>query len=403
MSKAPLQAIERFKAARFGMFIHYGLYSQLGRREWAMHYERIPAKEYATLADQFNPTKLDVSDWLHLAKATGMQYACLTTRHHDGFCLFDTATTDFNSVKTAAHRDLVHEFVDACRAHDILPCLYYSVANWSDPAWVAGPAGDPSGWQRFVEEAHAQLRELMTNYGDITYLFYDGCPPPEAWRGTEINAEIRGLQPDILISNRCQLEEDVESAENHLISDPGNVWECCMTMNESWGYNAGDPLWKTAHQLVQKMMACVHDGGNFMLNIGPRGDGSLEAAALERLKVIGGWMQRNAEFLAATTPHPFNYADRKLSASHDNTAYFGLHFYGGADTVIGGIANRVLAVSVLGTDESVAFRQEADRLFVDGLPARSPDPVFTVLKIVLDGEPRTVPHPLDNAPGKFEF
>jgi alpha-L-fucosidase len=214
--KAPATAIERFLNNRFGLFIHYGLYSVLNRREWAMYYERIPVEEYRKLADAFHPDSLDVADWVKLAKDTGMKYACFTTRHHEGFCLFDTACADFNSVKTAARRDLVREFVEACRAHDIRPTLYYSVADWSDPGYTGGSERRPAEWPRFVETVHAQLRELMTNYGEIDYLFYDGCPDPADWDAAGINAALRELQPNLLISDRCQLDEDVASSEDQV-------------------------------------------------------------------------------------------------------------------------------------------------------------------------------------------
>ena len=221
--KAPNTAIERFRNNRFGMFIHYGLYSLLNRREWAMYYERIPVDEYRKLADQFHPEKLDVADWVKLAKESGAKYICLTTRHHEGFCLFETATTAFNSVKTAAKRDFVREFLEACRAEDMRPALYYSVADWSDAGYTGGPKVCPVEWQRYVDTAHAQLRELMSNYGQIDYLFYDGCPDPADWGAAEINAELRQLQPDLLISDRCQLDEDVASSENHVRSH-SKVW-----------------------------------------------------------------------------------------------------------------------------------------------------------------------------------
>ncbi|MBI4024433.1 MAG: alpha-L-fucosidase, partial [Verrucomicrobia bacterium] len=243
--KAPEKFIRWFREARYGMFIHFGLYSILGRHEWALCYERIPFEEYRKLARRFNPKHLDVRAWADLARKSGMRYACLTTRHHEGFALFDTQASDFNSVNSPARRDLVREYVEACRNTGLGVGLYYSVADWGDPGFLAGPRRDPKAWKRFVRIVHEQLRELMTRYGRVDYLFYDGCPPPKTWGCATINAEIRRLQPHILISSRCGLDEDVISAEGHTISDPGKLWESCLTTNSSWGYNYGDDDWKT--------------------------------------------------------------------------------------------------------------------------------------------------------------
>jgi len=178
MGKAPETSRSWFREARFGLFIHYGLFSLLGRHEWALSYERIPFDEYRTLINRFNPERLDMREWVRLARDAGMRYLCLTTRHHEGFALFETAASAFSSVRSPAGRDLIREYVDACREVDMGVGLYYSVADWGDPGFVAGPQRDAEGWRRFVDVAHTQLRELMTNYGEIQYLFYDGCPPP---------------------------------------------------------------------------------------------------------------------------------------------------------------------------------------------------------------------------------
>lgn len=395
LTKASPFAVERYRKARFGMFIHWGLYSLLGRHEWAMCYERIPFSEYKPLAKRFNPVGLDMADWVDTAKNSGMGYMCLTTRHHEGFCLFDTTTSEFNSVKTTAGRDFVREFVDACRAGGILPCLYYSVANWSDPRFVNGPKNDPAGWQGFVDEAQEQLRELMTNYGPIAYLFYDGCPrPPELWGALEINEEIRRLQPDMLISDRSQLDADVRSAEQQLIGDPGKPWECCMTMNESWGYNPGDRNWKTPRQIVQKMLQAIHEGGNFLLNVGPGPEGAFEPEAKALLEQVGRWVGRNRSIFGALDPHPFDYADQKLSAGDGNTVYVPLHHYHGPHTTIAGIGNQVESIRLLADGRDVTFEQKGCRVFVTGLPEESADPLYTVLVLELDGKPKGVPHPL---------
>lgn len=399
--KAPSAAIERFRNNRFGMFIHYGLYSLLNRREWAMYYERIPVAEYRKLAEQFHPETLDVADWVKLAKETGAKYICLTTRHHEGFCLFDTALTDFNSVKTAAKRDFVREFVDACRAQDIRPALYYSVADWSDAGYTGGPEKSPVEWRRYVETALAQLRELMSNYGVIDYLFYDGCPDPADWGAKEINAELRKLQPDLLISDRCQLDEDVASSENHTGSH-NKPWECCMSTNNSWGCNYGDIYWKRASDIVNTLATCMHNGGNFLLNMGPLADGSVQHKDRILFEEVGGWVERNKEAVFGTLPNPFNFCDQKLSCYCGTIAYTAYYFWHGPETVIAGVGNQVKRVRLLATGEQIVFRQSGARVMLVGLPEMRPD-ILPVIAMELDGAPRGVENPFKCGTAKFVF
>jgi alpha-L-fucosidase len=400
-NKAPKHAVERFRNNRFGMFIHYGLYSLLNRREWAMYYERIPVNEYRKLAARFKPDRRKIEDWVLLAKQAGMKYMCLTTRHHDGFCLFDTAETDFNSVRTAAGRDLVKEFVVACRKHELRPALYYSVANWSDPGFTDGPEKNPEGWKRFLQIAYAQLKELMTNYGPIDYLFYDGCPSPEDWQGAELNRELRQLQPELLISDRCQLDEDVASSENHLGAHK-KPWECCMTTNESWGCNYGDIHRKSAFELIKSLATCMHNGGNFLLNMGPLADGSIHPEDRRLFGEIGAWVKRNAEAVYGTTACPFNYCDYKLSCARGNTAYIAFHFYCGPETVVAGIGNQVKNIRLLATGEEIAFNQDGNRIFMTGLPKKWPD-IMPVVALELDGPPQGVLNPYQCGKTKFVF
>lgn len=404
LSKAPRSSLRWFRKARYGMFIHYGLFSLLGRHEWAMCYERIPFAEYRPLIRRFRPRRDCVRDWIALAREAGMRYACLTTRHHEGFALFDTRVSDFNSQNSPTGRDLVREYVEACRKAKIGVGLYYSVADWGDAGYVAGPRKDPPGWRRFVRVVHEQLRELMTNYGKVDYLFYDGCPPPKTWRCAQINAEIRRLQPDILISDRCGLSEDVLSAEGYTITaDPGKPWETCITSNgtSSWGYNHGDPDWKSPRQTILHLMTCAHNGGNFLFNFGPRADGGVPPQAARLLRQTGAWLKRNGEAVYGTDPHPFDYVDWKLSTGRDKRVYIPLHYYHGAETVVAGIGNRVRNARVLFTGQRIRFRQEGDRVFLTGLPRRSPDPYLTVMALDLVGRPRGVPNPLLGSNTKY--
>jgi len=400
-TKAPAHAIKRYQDNRFGMFIHYGLFSLIARREWSMYYERIPVEEYHKLIDQFNPSESCVEEWVVLAKQSGMKYACLTTRHHEGFCLFDTATTDFNSMKSPVKRDLVREFVDVCRKHEIRPALYYSVGNWADSGYTNGPEKDPEGWRFFVDVAHTQLKELMSSYGPIDYLFYDAAPEPDSWDVSGINDALRELQPDLLISDRSRIPEDVASSEGHTGSHD-KPWECCMTMNDSWGANAGDSHYKTAHDIAVTLATCMHNGGNMLLNIGPLADGSVHPQEHSLLDELGAWVRRNSEAVYGTTKAPFNFHDYKLSCARGSTAYIAFHFYSGSKTVLGGVGNRVKKIRILASGQEIGFKQDGDRLFLTGLPEVSPG-LIPVVALELDGEPVGIPNPYESKKTKFVF
>ena len=385
-------AAKRFVDWKYGMFIHYGLYSIIGRGEWVMCKERIPYKEYSKLAEKFKPDRNCVHEWIKLAKNSGMKYACFTARHHDGFCLFDTKTTDYNSVRTACGRDLVREFVDSCRTAGLGIGIYYSVGSWEDHGFIAGPENKEL-WKEFVEKDHAQLRELMSNYGHIDYLFYDGCPPPETWNASGINAEIRKLQPEIMISSRCGTDEDVASSENHLGAHPG-VWESCYTLNNSWGYNRFDSEWKTARQVVKMLTAVAHNGGNFLLNVGPEANGTIQAEAVKVIEEVGQWLQINGESVYGTSPSPFNYIDQEISTAGNDAVYISLHADYGPEKLITGIANTVNSITLLDTNENVDFIQKEGRIFLKGLSYPKPGAMPRVLKLELSAPPKGVINPI---------
>ncbi|MCX8183670.1 MAG: alpha-L-fucosidase, partial [Crenarchaeota archaeon] len=215
--------------ARFGMFIHWGLYAIPARGEWVMYCERIPKNEYARLAQKFNPKRFDADKWVELAKQAGARYMVLTTRHHDGFCLWDSSVSDFTSVKTAARRDFVAEYVEACRKAGMRIGFYYSLLDWRWPAYWDGPEKNPEGWKEFRNYVHAQVRELLTNYGKIDILWYDGGWPhsPDAWGSEQLNAMVRSLQPEIIINNRSGLPGDFDTPEQR-IEVSHRPWEACM-------------------------------------------------------------------------------------------------------------------------------------------------------------------------------
>src|SRR5882724_3040826 len=281
--------------AKFGMFIHWGLYSTLGRHEWAMENEGIPVIEYEKLAPNFKPVPNAARAWAQLAKRAGMKYMVMTTKHHEGFCNFDTKLTDYCAPKQGPGRDLVREYVDAARAEGLRVGFYYSLMDWHHPDG-ARCATDESARKRFVAYTHGLIRELMTNYGKIDVLWYDVSWPldVQGWESEKMNEMVFQLQPEIIVNNRNKLEGDFSTPEQTIVAETGGrAWESCMTLNDSWGYQKADDNWKTSKTIVRNLISCARDGGNYLLNIGPKPDGSIPEESVRVLTEVGSWMQTN--------------------------------------------------------------------------------------------------------------
>ena len=261
--------------ARFGMFIHWGLYSVIGQHEWAMEVEGIPVAQYQLLAKHFTPKPHAAREWAKLAKRAGQKYMVMTTKHHEGFCNFETKLTNYCAPKQACGRDLVAEFVEAARAEGLRVGFYYSLMDWHHPDG-ARCLTDEAARVRFVEYTHGLIRELMTQYGKIDVLWYDVDWPlsAEQWESEKMNKMVFQLQPDIIVNNRNGLPGDFTTPEQEINpAKAGRAWETCMTMNESWGYQKADNDWKSPETIVRNLAVCAHDAGNYLLNIGPKPDG----------------------------------------------------------------------------------------------------------------------------------
>ena len=304
------QRIKWFREARFGMFVHFGMYSVLGRGEQILSRDLMPLAEYEPYAQQFNPPSGWADGLARQAVDAGMKYIVLTTRHHDGYCLFDTATTDFNAARTGPGRDLIAEYVDAARKAGLKVGLYYSLMNWRWRGfWDAEKYLDEL--PRITDEAHAQVRELMSNYGTIDILWYDVpavpgrrvpgqwngdavCSPAEFWRSQDLNAMVRELQPAILINNRSGIDQDFRTPEQSISPQEEGAWETCMTLNyrPGWGYLKHSMANKTSAEVLYNMVDAVRLGGNFLFNVGPGPDGSLDSRERRVLTDVGRWMNR---------------------------------------------------------------------------------------------------------------
>jgi len=325
-----------FRDAKFGMFIHFGLYSQLKRGEWVMHQDAIPAAKYADLAQQFAPAPGCAREWARLAKRAGMRYVVFTTKHHDGFSLFDTKLTAYNSVTTGG-RDYVREVVEAFRAEGLRVGLYFSLGDWHYPAYAAVTSGDSSQQGPLREFIHGQVCELLTQYGKIDLLWYDGAFYDDKYLSAEIldatglNAMARELQPDILINERAGTEEDYVTCENECKPAPYGVdWEMCTCINDIWGYAEHDYNYKTVNQLIFLLVNCATQGGNLLLNIGPRSDGSVPEAQVERLEAVGAWLRTHGEALYGIERLPKAFSGNGRVTQKDGKLYFHTLYWPGS-------------------------------------------------------------------------
>lgn len=374
--------------AKFGMFIHWGLYSTLSRHEWVMENEGIPVSEYEKLAPNFKPVPNAARAWAQLAKRAGMKYMVMTTKHHEGFCNFDTKLTDYCAPKQGPGRDLVREYVEAARAEGMRVGFYYSLMDWHHPDG-ANCKNDEAARRRFVDYIHGQVKELVTNYGKLDVLWYDVAWPLDAkgWESVEMNTMVRKLQPDIIINNRSKIPEDFDTPEQRIEASQNRPWESCMTLNDSWGYHAADSNWKSPTTVIRNLVTCARDGGNYLLNIGPKPDGTIPEESVRILSAVGDWMSKNGATIRESgtcQPRRGNYLSFTRKG---NTLYAHVHYWPGETVVIGNLLNKVLSARMFATGEPVKFQQDDFRIKLIGLPKKAPD-LVTTFALELDGEPK---------------
>ncbi len=372
-----------FNERRYGLFIHWGPYSVAGRGEWIKNRELIPDDEYTELyVKNFRAEKFDPDKWMEYARKWGFGYAVLTSRHHDGFALWDSKVNPYNSVQLGPKRDIVAEYLSAVRKAGLKAGLYYSPANWSHPDYPGYHFRDWPGegdWkseecrQRFIEYYRAELKELLTNYGKIDYLWFDGCIP-ENIDGEETIKMIRLLQPEILINNRLGVPYDVKVCEQ-TVNPPKEqtLWEACMTLNQNWGYHAGDHRWKTPEDVIHLLLQCAQDGGNLLLNIAPESDGTIPAESIKILDEAGKWLSGSREAVENTERHGFswNCTGRPITVKKGKIY---LHFIldPGETFCWGELASPVNCAYWLDSGETVKFEQRGERLFLHGLKHHPP-------------------------------
>lgn len=383
--------VQWFSEARFGLFIHWGLYSVLGRGEWLFNRERWEMSDYEKLADQFTTEHYDPKAWAQMAKDAGMRYAVLTTKHHEGFCLWDSKTCAFNSVNSAAKRDLVGEYVTAFRDAGLKVGFYYSLGDWRNPDWAAGFNGDESAYHRFMQYTRDLIDELMTNYGKIDILWYDlpQCYTALQWQAVDLNHHIRNLQPDILINNRAYTSEDFGTPEQHIAAAPvGRLWESCMTLNEHWGYCPHDHDYKSPADVAANLAQVASGGGNLLLNVGPTPQGIIPTESQQILKQVGMWLQRNGESVYdASDRHGLMFNLFGPITAKGNNLYLHLKNYWGKQVIVGGLTPNVISARILGNNTPLQVQRHKHQTIISGLPDTSPDEVLTVIHLTLDGKP----------------
>ncbi|TFH34384.1 MAG: alpha-L-fucosidase, partial [Bacteroidia bacterium] len=319
--------LDWWREARFGMFIHWGLYSvpagewdgETNHAEWIRTTAQIPLETYDRFIGEFNPVNFNADEWVAIAADAGMKYIVITSKHHDGFCLFDSGYTDFDVMSTPFKRDIMSELSEACRKRGIEICWYHSIMDWHHPdylprrQWETDRPAEGADFNRYIDYMKGQLAELLTNYGEIGVLWFDG-EWESTWThemGQDLYGYVRGLQENIIINNRVdkgragmqgltiegEYKGDFGTPEQEIPAKglPGIDWESCMTMNDHWGYNSYDNNWKSATDLIRKLSDIASKGGNFLLNVGPEPDGTFPDQSVMLLKEIGDWMDVYSE------------------------------------------------------------------------------------------------------------
>ena len=395
-----------FQQARFGMFIHYGLYSGLegywknnavkGIGEWILKHAEIPVKEYQQLAKNFNPVQLNPEAWVKLAKETGMKYIVLTTKHHDGFALFDSEHY-FNVVdSTPYEKDIVAQFVKACNKHGLKLGFYYSQnQDWTYPGaqgnnWDSEYSYSKEGFEYYMKsKAIPQIKELLTKYGEIDMIWFD---TPYKMTKEESQAFLnisKQLQPQIIVSGRIgnELGDYIQMEDNSLPKTrQESAWEVPVTMNHTWAYKRDDNNWKSTKYLLWQLTHSVAMNGNYLLNIGPKGDGSVPQASLDTLQQIGKWMQVNKKAIEKASPSPFKQAFRWGSITQQpGKLYLNISDWPKDNTLaIHGLNTKIKCAQFLRDGKQIKTVKEGDYTIFH-LPKNPTDPYVSVLEVELDG------------------
>lgn len=413
--------LKRFNDAKFGMFVHWGPYSLasveaswpiMGQPRW-----KISEEEYRALPQRFNPVKFDPRAWIRLAKAAGQRYMIFTSKHHDGFCMFDSAFTSYKITRTPYKRDILKMLADAATKEQFPLGFYYSPPDMNHPAYRdtskssnTNWRGEPERpeWPLYLDYMELQLRELLTRYGDVFAIWFDGLDRQEKYDGTRFHALIRSLQPRALINNRIGLTGDFVTPEQRLpkgIPRKGSLvgntnpndqglastppkpeefqpWETCMTINGAWGYNANDTRYKSTSDLVRALIDAASKGGNFLLNVGPTPEGTIQPEFEERLRGIGKWLEVNGESIYGTTYGPVQDLPFGRTTAKGRAVYLHIFDWPQRSVELKGLLGKVLSVRALAGGRPARFSGAVGGVQLD-LTGHIPTEHATVFKIRL--------------------
>jgi len=412
---------------RFGMFIHWGLYALPARHEWVKNQERITTEDYQKYFDNFNPDLYNPREWAKMAKAAGMKYAVITTKHHEGFCLFDSKFTDYKAPNTAVGKDLLKEWVEAFRAEGLQIGFYYSLIDWHHPDFTIdrvhpqrtddkanlAELNKNRDMNKYREYLHNQVRELLTNYGKVDMLWLDFSYPGENgkdhkdWDSEKLIKMVRQLQPGILVNDRLDLKEyedgwDFTTPEQYKVSKWPEVngkkvpWETCQTFSGSWGYYRDENTWKDTKQLLVLLIESVSKGGNLLLNVGPTARGLFDERAQSRLKSMGEWMSLNNRSVYGCTqaPEEFKAPDNSLMTYNPKTNRMYIHLldYPLQNLNLSGFAGKVKYAQFLHDASEIKITARTEHGAKEGstptdlnlsLPVIKPNVEIPVIEVIL--------------------
>jgi alpha-L-fucosidase len=413
-----------WRDARFGMFIHWGLYAVPAGRwqgkevkgigEWIMNSAHMPVGQYEQLATQFDPEKFDARRWVAIAKGAGMRYIVITSKHHDGFNMFGSHESDYNIVKaTPFHRDPMKELAAACQEAGITFCFYHSIMDWHHPDAQRVGYNDakpnPNFPRYFNDYFKPELKDLLTNYGKLGILWFDGEWIKD-WTpdmGIETYNFCRSIQPGIIVNNRVGKARagingmnrgegavgDYGTPEQEIPATgfPGVDWESCMTMNDTWGYKVDDHNWKSTETVLHMLIDCASKGGNFLLNVGPTAQGEIPPNSVARLAAIGKWMAVNSESIYATQASPFPHLAFGECTQKPGRLYLHVFDWPGDGKLIVPIRNKVTRAYLLVERYNSLLATPGKDGVTINVPPRAPDKIASVVAVEIEGAPEVIP------------